>query len=101
MIGLGLEETLLQYLRAVGWSVTAAVGFAFGVGIALKVFDYLSTDIDEWEEIKKGNIGVSLILKLKDVDTPSSSIFSSAFPGLTAFTLLKLSISTKSFSELI
>ena len=58
MIGLGLEETLLQYLRAVGWSVTAAVGFAFGVGIALKVFDYLSTDIDEWEEIKKGNIGV-------------------------------------------
>ena len=61
MIGLGLEETLLQYLRVVGWSVTAAVGFAFGVGIALKVFDYLSTDIDEWEEIKKGNIGVSLI----------------------------------------
>ena len=61
MIGLGLEETLLPYLRAVGWSVTAAVGFAFGVGIALKVFDYLSTDIDEWEEIKKGNIGVSLI----------------------------------------
>ena len=51
MIGLGLEETLLQYLRAVGWSVTAAVGFAFGVGIALKVFDWLSTDIDEWEEI--------------------------------------------------
>ena len=61
MIGLGLEETLLQYVRAVGWSVTAAVGFAFGVGIALTVFDWLSTDIDEWEEIKKGNIGVSLI----------------------------------------
>ena len=61
MLGLGLEETLLQYLRAVGWSVTAAVGFAFGVGIALKVFDWLSTDIDEWEEIKKGNIAVSLI----------------------------------------
>ena len=61
MIGLGLEETLLQYARAVGWSVTAAVGFAFGVGIALKVFDWLSTDIDEWKEIKKGIIGVSLI----------------------------------------
>ena len=61
MLGLGLEETLLQYLRAVGWSVTAAVWFAFGVGIALKVFDWLSTDIDEWEEIKKGNMGVSLI----------------------------------------
>ena len=61
MLGLGLEETLLQYLRAVGWSITAAVGFAFGVGIALKVFDWLSTEIDEWEEIKKGNMCVALI----------------------------------------
>ena len=61
MLGLGLEETLLQYLGAVGWSITAAVGFAFGVGIALKVFDWLSTEIDEWEEIKKGNMGVALI----------------------------------------
>ena len=52
---------LTQYGRAVGWSITAAVGFAFGIGIALKVFDMLSTDIDEWEEIKKGNMGVALI----------------------------------------
>ncbi len=51
----------IAYVRALGWSIVAAVGFAFGVGIALKVFDWLSTDIDEWEEIKKGNIGVSLI----------------------------------------
>lgn len=56
-----LEGILTQYGRAVGWSVAAAVGFAFGIGIALKVFDWLSTDIDEWEEIKKGNMGVSLI----------------------------------------
>ena len=49
------------YLRAIGWSIAASVGFAFGIGIALKVFDWLSTDIDEWEEIKKGNMGVSLI----------------------------------------
>ena len=48
-------------LERIGWSITAAVGFAFGIGIALKVFDMLSTDIDEWEEIKKGNLGVSLI----------------------------------------
>ena len=52
---------LTQYGRAIGWSIAAAVGFAFGIGIALKVFDMLSTDIDEWEEIKKGNMGVSLI----------------------------------------
>ena len=51
--------------------------------------------------IESLEIGVSLIIKLKDVDTPSSSIFSLALPGLTAFTLFKLSISTNSLSELI
>ena len=56
-----LMGLLTQYLRAIGWSISAAVGFAFGIGIALKVFDMLSTDIDEWEEIKKGNMGVALI----------------------------------------
>ena len=56
-----LMGMLTQFVRAVGWSIAAAVGFAFGIGIALKVFDMLSTEIDEWEEIKKGNMGVALI----------------------------------------
>ena len=55
------EGLMMTYGRALGWSIVAAVGFAFGVGIALKVFDWLSSDIDEWEEIKKGNMGVALI----------------------------------------
>ena len=50
-----------QYGRSLLWAITAAIGFGLGVGITLKVFDWLSTDIDEWEEIKKGNMGVSLI----------------------------------------
>ena len=52
---------LAEYGRAIGWSVAAAIGFSFGVGLALKVFDWLSTDINEWEEIKKGNMGVAYI----------------------------------------
>ncbi|MCK4445734.1 MAG: DUF350 domain-containing protein [Candidatus Marinimicrobia bacterium] len=54
--------TLLMYLRAIGWAVVAAIGFSFGIGLAIKVFTWLSVDIDEWEEIKKGNIGVALII---------------------------------------
>ena len=50
-----------QYGRSLLWAITAAIGFGLGVGISLKVFDWLSTDIDEWEQIKKGNMGVSLI----------------------------------------
>jgi hypothetical protein len=47
---------------AILWSIAAAIGFSFGIGLAIKIFDWLSVDIDEWEEIKKGNIGVALIL---------------------------------------
>ena len=50
-----------QYGRSLLWAITAAIGFGLGVGISLKVFDWLSSDIDEWEEIKKGNLGVSMI----------------------------------------
>ena len=56
-----LSGMFMQYGRSLLWAITAAIGFGLGVGISLKVFDMLSTDIDEWEEIKKGNIGVSLI----------------------------------------
>ena len=39
---------LAEYGRAIGWSVTAAIGFSFGVGLAIKVFDCLSADILEF-----------------------------------------------------
>ena len=60
-MGLDLITTLEQYVRAIGWTISASIGFAIGVAIALWIFDLISKDINEWEEIKKGNIGVSLI----------------------------------------
>lgn len=54
--------TFLMYLKAIGWAIVAAIGFSFGIGLAIKIFDWLSSGIDEWEEIKKGNIGVALII---------------------------------------
>ena len=54
--------TFTMYLRAIGWALVAALGFSLGIGLAIKVFNLLSKDINEWEEIKKGNIGVALII---------------------------------------
>jgi len=53
---------LAGYLWSLIWAVVASVGFAFGVGLALKVFNWLSTDIDEWAEIKNKNYGVAAII---------------------------------------
>lgn len=53
---------LAGYFWSLVWAVVASIGFAFGVGLALKVFNWLSTDIDEWAEIKNKNYGVAAII---------------------------------------
>lgn len=42
----------VSYLEGIGWAIAASIGFSIGVAIAIKVFDWFSSDIDEWEEIK-------------------------------------------------
>ena len=53
--------TMWQMGRSLGWALVAAISFAFAMGLSIKVFTFLSGDIDEWDEIKKGNLGVALI----------------------------------------
>ena len=60
-MGLDLNAQLIEYFRAIGWALAASIGFSLGVAIAVFIFNKLSRDIDEWQEIKNGNIGVALI----------------------------------------
>jgi uncharacterized membrane protein YjfL (UPF0719 family) len=50
-----------QYLITFGWALTGAISMAVSLGILVKIFSHL-TPINEWEEIKKGNMGVAIIL---------------------------------------
>ncbi len=52
---------LQQYLITFGWAITGAISMAIALGVLIKIFSWI-TPIDEWEEIKKGNIGVAIIL---------------------------------------
>ena len=61
-MGLDLNAQLIEYLRAIGWALTASIGFSLGISIALTVFDKLTPDINQWSEIKAGNYGASLII---------------------------------------
>lgn len=56
-----MARIFVDYLTAIGWGVVGAVSLALGLGILLRVFDWL-TPIDEWAEIKKGNIAVAIIM---------------------------------------
>jgi uncharacterized membrane protein YjfL (UPF0719 family) len=52
---------LQQYLITCGWALTGAISMAIALGILVKIFSWI-TPINEWEEIKKGNIGVAIIV---------------------------------------
>jgi uncharacterized membrane protein YjfL (UPF0719 family) len=54
-------EIFKEYLITFGWAMTGAISMALAIGLSLKIFTWL-TPIDEWEEIKKGNLGVALII---------------------------------------
>jgi uncharacterized membrane protein YjfL (UPF0719 family) len=56
-----MARVLVDYLTAIGWGVVGAISLAVGLGILLRVFDWL-TPIDEWEEIRKGNMSVAIIM---------------------------------------
>ncbi len=59
MISLG--DTLILYLRTIGWALAVSVGFSLGTAIAIWVFAIISRDIDEWAEIRNKNYGVAAI----------------------------------------
>ena len=48
-----------EYLFTFGWSLVGAVSMAVALAVMLNVFNWL-TPVDEWEEIKKGNIAVAI-----------------------------------------
>jgi uncharacterized membrane protein YjfL (UPF0719 family) len=52
---------LIDYLTAFGWGVTGAITMALSLWILLKVFTWL-TPVDEWEELKKGNLGIAVVM---------------------------------------
>jgi uncharacterized membrane protein YjfL (UPF0719 family) len=52
---------LIDYLKLVGWGAVGIVTMAFSLWILLSLFTWL-TPVDEWEEIKKGNLAVAIVM---------------------------------------
>ena len=58
---LSIGDTLIQYLRTIGWAVAVSIGFSLGTAIAIWIFGLVSRDINEWAEIRNKNYGVAAI----------------------------------------
>lgn len=53
---------LMAWVQTIGWAVAGGIGMGLGLIVALKVFTVLTWDVDEWAEVKKNNLGMSIIL---------------------------------------
>ena len=58
---LSFGDTLMQFLRTIGWALAVSIGFSLGTAIAIWIFGLVSRDINEWAEIKNRNYGVAAI----------------------------------------
>ncbi len=58
---LSFTDTLMQYLRTIGWALAVSIGFSMGTAIAIWIFALVSRDINEWAEIQNKNYGVAAI----------------------------------------
>ena len=52
---------IVDYLKAFGWGLVGAITMAVSLWLLLKVFTWL-TPVDEWEELRKGNLGIAIIM---------------------------------------
>ena len=50
------------WAQTIGWALVGGIGMGFGLVVSLKVFTLLTRDVDEWAEVKKNNLGMSIIL---------------------------------------
>lgn len=58
---LSFGDTIILYLRTIGWALAVSIGFSLGTAIAVFIFAIISRDIDEWAEIRNKNYGVAAI----------------------------------------
>ena len=54
-------EILVEYITLLGWGIVGIVTMVLSLWILLLVFTWL-TPVDEWEELKKGNLAIAMVM---------------------------------------
>ncbi len=59
--GPDIGSIVLNMVFAIVWSIVASIGFAAAIAIGLFVFNKLTPGINEWEELRRGNLAVGIL----------------------------------------
>jgi uncharacterized membrane protein YjfL (UPF0719 family) len=54
-------EILVEYIKLIGWGIVGIVTMVLSLWILLLVFTWL-TPVDEWEELRKGNLAIAMVM---------------------------------------
>lgn len=57
-----VSKLLMEYAATLGWALVAALAMSVSLAILQVVYNKLTPNIDETEEIKKGNIAVAIVM---------------------------------------
>ena len=57
-----MEQIFIAYLVTFGWAIVGSVSMGIGLIIAVKLFEFSTHRVDEWELIKQNNIAMAIIL---------------------------------------
>ena len=51
----------VDYLKLIGWGAVGILTMAISLWVLLSIFTWL-TPVDEWDEIKKGNLAEAIVM---------------------------------------
>jgi len=54
-------DIIVEYLKLIGWGAVGILTMAISLWILLLVFTWL-TPVDEWDELKKGNLAIAIVM---------------------------------------
>ena len=54
-------EIFVEYLKLIGWGIVGIVTMVLSLWVLLLVFTWL-TPVDEWEELRKGNLAIAIVM---------------------------------------
>jgi uncharacterized membrane protein YjfL (UPF0719 family) len=54
-------EIFVEYLKLIGWGMVGILTMVLSLWVLLLVFTWL-TPVDEWEELKKGNLAIAIVM---------------------------------------
>ena len=52
---------IVDYLKLIGWGAVGIFTMVLSLWILLSVFTWL-TPVDEWDELKKGNLAIAIVM---------------------------------------